>query len=393
MYPKSANLKMRLRSVSTSQYGMRSLRILLSRAILLACSCGLAQDKPTPAPISSAAADYLNHALDLVQQYALHRREIDWASVRKDAILRAQGAQTPSDTYPGIFFALAQLREHHSFLRIPDNLSEEQKRKLRVAREATLKPPSAEEVSRPMSPFRNRTVPEGHLIHFGSRVYAWVSVPSCGAKHAKWEDNLAAFRDYAISLHTIAAGLEESQPSGWIIDLRGNGGGSMWPMLAGIGFVLGEGGLGYFVDGDGTEVAWTYRDGSLYVENTKQNNFNLAPPLRLPRLPSVAVLIDSDTASSGEAVAVAFEGRPGTRLFGTHTFGLASSNEMLPLSDGATLFLNDAVDADRNHHRYENGIEPDVAFAVPASQPAENADMALQAALSWLSKKSRVPAH
>jgi len=31
---------------------------------------------------------------------------------------------------------------------------------------------------------------------------------------------------------------------GWIVDLRGNGGGNMWPMLAGVGPVLGEGVVG-----------------------------------------------------------------------------------------------------------------------------------------------------
>ena len=35
---------------------------------------------------------------------------------------------------------------------------------------------------------------------------------------------------------------------GWIVDLRGNGGGNMWPMLAGIGPILGEGIAGYFID-------------------------------------------------------------------------------------------------------------------------------------------------
>ena len=363
---------------------MRSLRMLLTRALLLVCSSAFAQVKPVPEPPSTIAANYLNHALDLMQQNALHSREIDWASVRKGAALHAQGAQTTVDTYPAIFFALAQLREHHSFLRTPDNLTEDQNRKIYIAREATLTAP--DQMSGPVSPFQARMHPEGHLIEVGNRAYAWISVPTCGAKHSKWADNFADFRDYASKLRTVAAGLEKAHPAGWIVDLRGNGGGNMWPMLAGVGFLLGEGNVGYFVDGKSTETAWTYRDGALYVENTNQNNFSLDAPLKLPQLPNVAVLVDSGTASSGEAVAVAFEGRPGTRFFGTHTFGLSSSNEMLALPDGATLFVNDAVDADRNHRRYENGIEPDVALTSSVKEPSENADTVLQAAISWLAK-------
>ena len=37
----------------------------------------------------------------------------------------------------------------------------------------------------------------------------------------------------------------------WIVDLRGNTGGNMWPMISGIGSILGEGTAGYFIDPDG----------------------------------------------------------------------------------------------------------------------------------------------
>ena len=84
----------------------------------------------------------------------------------------------------------------------------------------------------PPSPFRSRTQPEGHRLQ---------SIPCCGVKYSNWKDTLSDFRDYANMLHAIAASLETSKPSGWMVDLRGNGGGNMWPMRAGIGFALGEG--------------------------------------------------------------------------------------------------------------------------------------------------------
>jgi hypothetical protein len=48
--------------------------------------------------------------------------------------------------------------------------------------------------------------------------------------------------------------------AGWTVDLRGNGGGNLWPMLAGVGPVLGEGIVGYFVDPQGVESIWEYRN-------------------------------------------------------------------------------------------------------------------------------------
>ena len=365
---------------------MHILRRSLSTAFLVASAWIWAQDITTSPPISKPAAEYLNHALDLMQRNALHRAEIDWAAVREGAFLHSQGAQTPVDTYPGIYFALTQLREHHSFLRVPDNLSDADKKRTRAAVRSVLGPWKQGIKSPPPSPFTYRSQPEGHLLHSGNRAFAWVSVPACGGKHSNWQDNLADFRAYATTLHSVAADLLSSaHPEGWVIDLRGNGGGNMWPMLAGIGFVLGEGVAGSFVSSDGTvQSEWSYKQGEALLGTKNANDFVVDAPLTLPQLPAVAILIDSGTVSSGEAIAVSFEGRPHTRFFGTHTFGLSSANSVLPLSDGAILYLNSAVDADRTHHRYDYGIEPDVTFPEPSSLPAESTDPVLQAAISWL---------
>jgi hypothetical protein len=61
--------------------------------------------------ISKTAAEYLDHALDLMQQHALHRREIDWQGLRKAAAGYAPAAQTAEDTYPAIVYACSQLKE------------------------------------------------------------------------------------------------------------------------------------------------------------------------------------------------------------------------------------------------------------------------------------------
>ena len=358
---------------------------LLSPALLIASVWAFSQDSAISVPISKPAAEYLNRAVDLMQQNALHRNEINWTAVREAAFLHSQGAQTSVDTYPGIYFALTQLREHHSFLRVPDDLSDADKKRTADAFKNVLGPWMRAAKTPPPSPFTYRSQPEGHLLHSEDRTYAWVSVPACGGKHSKWQDNLADFRTYATTLHNIAAGLSAAHPEGWVIDLRGNMGGNMWPMLAGIGFVLGEGVAGSFVSSDGTvQSEWSYKQGEALLGTKNANDFVVDAPLTLPQLPAVAILIDSGTVSSGEAIAVSFEGRPHTRFFGTHTFGLSSANSVLPLSDGAILYLNSAVDADRTHHRYDDGIEPDVTFPEPSSLPAESTDPVLQAAISWL---------
>jgi len=74
-------------------------------------------------------------------------------------------------------------------------------------------------------------------------------------------------------LKLITMTLQEMNPAGWIIDLRGNSGGNMYPMLAGLSSLLGEGVLGYDVYPDGRSMLLTdsilrlrYRNGFLTPE-------------------------------------------------------------------------------------------------------------------------------
>ena len=64
-------------------------------------------------------------------------------------------------------------------------------------------------------------------------------------------------------------------------------------------------------------------------------------------------------SSSGEAVVIAFKGRPDTRSFGDRTCGKSTANELYPMSDGATLNLTGAVMADRNRTPYGSFVQPD----------------------------------
>jgi C-terminal processing protease CtpA/Prc len=351
------------------------------------CLFAAGQEAQVPARISSAAQAYLDHVLDLMQAHALHTNEIDWPAVRSETLKRAAGAQTTADTYPAIFYALTQLKERHSFLRIPDALPDADRERAQASMSEILGQYKNQAPRHPNAVFRDRSVPSGHLINAGDAVFAYIVIPACGSKHSNMQENQGDFQAYADALHSIAASLEASHPWGWIVDLRGNGGGNMYPMIAGIGMVLGEGTLGYFVSASGAEEPWFYRHGSAGgVVGSKESTMAQVrgDPFVLPDLPPVAVLLDSGTISSGEAVAISFIGRSRTKSFGAHTYGLSTGNEGYPLSDGASLFLCDVIEADREHRTYPDGIEPDVVLSEPFVLPSEEADPVIQAAQQWL---------
>ncbi len=96
----------------------------------------------------------------------------------------------------------------------------------------------------------------------------------------------------------------------------------------------------------------------------------------------VAVLTGPNTASSGEAVTIAFRGRQNTRSFGLPTNGLSTANGTFPLPDGAMILLTTAIEVDRTGRRYGGKIDPDER----QESASKDNDAAMTAATEWLKK-------
>ncbi|MGD0368892.1 MAG: S41 family peptidase [Acidobacteriaceae bacterium] len=353
---------------------LRSMGAVFYLSVAMAC---FAQTATVADTTQSDPVAYLNRALDEMQARALRRSFVDWPKVRAEAMARVAHATDTVGTYDAIRFALENLGDHHSSLHLTPALEA-----LEAQRQSAQAHDSSTES---FSPYVGRYGPEGHLEHRGDRTIADVVVTKC------FPENDRDFVAFETNLQKIVAELDASHPLGWIVDLRGNVGGNMWPMLAGIGPVLGEGDdLGEFFDTDGHSL-WRYRNGvAAEVENGKTDAYPAVAgkAYHLAGMPEVAVLIDRSTGSSGEAMAVAFRGRPHTRFFGEHTQGSSTVNETFALSDGASMWLTIGVQADRTGKQYPNGLAPDVA--IPGGNailpPAQ--DPVVQAALDWL---CRVP--
>ena len=86
----------------------------------------------------------------------------------------------------------------------------------------------------------------------------------------------------------------------------------------------------------------------------------------------VAILTDEWTASSGEAVLLAFRGMRNVRTFGSPTAGYASVNTVYSLYDGAQLWLTVAADvAPRTGEVFcEDPVSPDVPTDEPEKEAA-----------------------
>lgn len=152
-------------------------------------------------------------------------------------------------------------------------------------------------------------------------------------------------------------------------------------MLAGIGPILGEGLAGSFIDPEGQQMDWLYTKGTSRIGDEVMAQVNGDTyQLQSPN-PPVAVLLGPQTASSGEAVAVAFQGRPNTRSFGWATAGLTTANNGYPMSDGATIVLTVSVFADRTGKLYGHAISPD---DILSDKPDTAEDEVIVTASQWL---------
>ncbi len=296
-------------------------------------------------PPAPAALKVLDAAITIVKNNAWKAASVNWDVAEPEVRGFAAGAERSSEVYPAIRMMLGRLGDRHSFLMPP-------------AQTTAFKAAGAQN-----PPAEVRALSDG---------VGYIKVPAYGGSEA------TAMRTYATRLHSDLTAAMDGARCGWIVDLRTNTGGNMWPMLDGLQPLLGTGVLGTFEGPKGAGTKW--------IAGARTG---VVPPATLKTLESawVAVLTGPKTASSGEAVAVAFRGRPNTRSFGLPTAGLSTSNGTFPLPDGAMILLTTSVDADRTGRRYGDKIDPDER--VEAGDPTTaGGDATLSAAIKWLTQSS-----
>jgi hypothetical protein len=296
---------------------------------------------------SAAAVRYLDAALDLAQRHSLNRTAVDWAQLRRATLEQARGAVVAADTYPALRYALRELGDRHSYLLAPG--------------------PAAALLAAPVSNARTgRAAVEPDAQVLAER-FAYLAVPGFAG------GTPAAQVGFAEVLQADIASLDASSTCGWILDLRRNTGGNLWPMFAGLGPLLGDGELAASVYPDGSRRGIWYEQGRAGFGDYVQLRVATPHALRDPGAP-LAVLLGGRTASSAEVLVAALRGRARTRSFGAPTAGLSAGNRTFELADRAQLVLTVAATSDRAGRIDLGPIDPDE----PVGEPV------LAAALAWL---------
>lgn len=187
---------------------------------------------------------------------------------------------------------------------------------------------------------------------------------------------------YAHALSEAVAGLHQQGADQWVLDLREHGGGTLFPAIAALRPLLGNGAVGHFIDANGkphTPWLWGAPGGPGETEDAASGAKN---PAFDGERQAIAVLLGPKTASSGEMLAIAFHGRANSRSFGAPSAGFTSVVSGMPDRYGNFFGFVSAYAADRNGQRIFPKVVPDVA-AGNGEAPGQP-DPALGAATQWL---------
>lgn len=269
---------------------------------------------------------FTNEVLDVIERHSIFSDSIDWPVFRKemDFLTSAHYQDTGYLVMRRIINELQKYGDNHSFWRTRKRVKE-LNQKL-----SNLRSPKLVEVKKGI----------GHL-----------TIPSYTNRG---DLDLYLYIDSA--LRQIEAVDDYSKMKGWIIDLRGNSGGNMYPMISSILPFIQEDSLGYFLTRK-DKTAWikNFRKPSLVTQRIKKykcKDLNT----------KIAVLIDNKTASAAEMTAIALIGLPNVKLFGQTSAGKTTGNRVFYLSNGSMLALATSWAIDRKGKIYYGPIIPDVTI-------------------------------
>ena len=162
---------------------------------------------------------------------------------------------------------------------------------------------------------------------------------------------------YATALHDCLLAAPVDRP--WVVDLRGNGGGNMYPMIAGASPLLPEGPLYAFVDDRGAATA-QIGIGPSGVTMADEIGSIATPDVGSRTRAPVVVVIGPRCGSSCEQVANALAARPRTLFVGQDSGGFTTGNVAQALNDDYLLLVTTGYTADPCGRLIADRLHPDV---------------------------------
>ena len=317
------------------------------------------------AQVSESLKSYLDGAISHAQTRSLYRGKVDWNATKTEMYRLAKDAKTVEDLSPALKYLLSKLEDSHGRFFYKNQ-------------------PIAFWYGEPTENQKKIDTKVWNTIQSGKYTF----------KYAMLEKNVGYLRIPGLpmgdnvkmseEIRNAVCDLKQKKAKYWIVDLRYNGGGNMYPMMEGLGNLIGDGTVGTVSDFEGKPLStWKIKDADFYYDDYLAAD--LPDNCKFGKLPKVAVLISQYTVSSGEAVAVAFKGRTNTRFFGLETGGLITVTDWTPINSDLVASISVGYYTDRNGKIYRNFVEPDEKIEFVLTEDFEK-DEGIKSAVKWLRK-------
>ncbi len=147
---------------------------------------------------------------------------------------------------------------------------------------------------------------------------------------------------------------------GWIIDLRFNSGGNVFPMLTALYHFLGDQTLYNCMDIEGELISRVnLKNGVINDSEDGLDKVIIRPTSETNMKVPVALITGILTASAGELIPISFSGRENVITVGESTAGFTTANSLTELPFDTKITLTTSFMMDKNY-RYHPVITPDI---------------------------------
>jgi C-terminal processing protease CtpA/Prc len=298
----------------------------------------------------------LDEVFKIVEEHSIRRDSVDFKEIKRKAYSKLKSADSIENCYPIVKSILKDLGDSHSFFMPKEQVEKWQ---------STSKTADIDEIITFNSKLLNQNIGYIHMKGFSNEDSTFI-------------------QQYADSLQNAIKSIDNENLKGWVIDLRENTGGNCWPMLTGLGPILGNGICGYFIDNNQKKSSWFYQDGESGIDSITITKVSKQPYELFNNLNPVAILTGIRTLSSGEIVVTAFHSKRNVRSFGESTGGLSTGNLSIKLSDGSMLILTTSIFADREGTIFGKSIEPNENIGFSYQSIGQPNDLVIKKAMDWI---------
>lgn len=291
---------------------------------------------------------FVDKSIDLMKSNAVDISNIDL--IRKDLYSKAQNLDHVSDAAPLYAEVFELLGDYHGGL------------KYRGKSYGWNKPLSAGNAYL-KAQLKSEKVVVSQVIN---KNIGYIRIPGNDDFSFKKVDSIAN----AITSHINE--INSAKIKAWIIDLRTNTGGNMYPILLGLKDFIGGDNVvfGGFRNSKGESSGqWEIKDGKMLIDGIELvRQVQLKTPIKKD-IP-IVILTSCYTASAGEMTAISLIGRKNTSVVGEPTADYTTAVQGFKVNADAGLNLSTDYVVDRNLKIYKSHITPD--FEVMGGDDLEN---------------------